>query len=128
MKEQYLQRGNKLWEGSRMFLPEHKQALIDWQKEQQKVTKPILDEQELDVLNRTLHTALVQQASLRITYYEEGHLLEIVGYVDKFFESRKELRIVDVSEQIHHLQIDNIIQFAWTSLDEYGEKGVGSRD
>lgn len=118
MKEQYLQRGNKLWEGSRMFLPEHKQALINWRKEQEKVTKPLLDEQELEVLNRTLHTAFVQQAPLTITYYKEGHLLEIVGYVDKFFENRKELRVVDDSEQVHHLQIDNIIQFVWTSLDE----------
>ncbi|MDP0941904.1 YolD-like family protein, partial [Klebsiella quasipneumoniae] len=53
----HMQRGNNLWEGSRMFLPEHKQALLKWQKEQEKQTKPELDEQQLEEMNRMLISA-----------------------------------------------------------------------
>ncbi len=39
----HLKRGNLLWEGSRMFLPEHKQSLLERKRLKQKLQKPILD-------------------------------------------------------------------------------------
>ncbi|QQK78981.1 YolD-like family protein [Salicibibacter cibi] len=106
---EYLQRGNKLWEGSRMFLPQHKQALLDHKKEQQKVKKPELDEQELEELNQTFHMALANKAPVTFTYYQEGQFSELVGYIDGFLRDRKELRIIDQSQQIHILKTDSIV-------------------
>lgn len=108
----YLQRGNKLWEGSRMFLPQHKQALLDRKKEQQKIKRPELDEQELEELNRILYIALAKKVPVKLTYYQDGDFAELIGYVDHFFEIRKELRIIDSSEQIRILETNDIIQLS----------------
>lgn len=54
----HLKRGNLLWEGSRMFLPEHKQSLLERKRLKQKLQKPILDPDKLEEMNQTLCAAM----------------------------------------------------------------------
>ncbi|WP_340014636.1 YolD-like family protein [Paenibacillus sp. FSL K6-1318] len=42
--------GNGIFESSRMILPEHREAMLRHQKEQQRRGKPIMDEQLLKKL------------------------------------------------------------------------------
>lgn len=80
----YLQRGNKLWEGSRMFLPEHKQALLKWQKEQEKQAKPELDEQQLEEMNHMLISACRLRVPVTVRFFEAGNFFTATGTITKF--------------------------------------------
>lgn len=106
----YLKRGNKLWEGSRMFLPQHKQALLNRKEEQRKVKKPNLDEQALAELDQTIHRAIVKNILVRLTYYRNGSFHQFVGHVDRYDGASKQLRIVDRDGQIHTLKISDIVE------------------
>ena len=48
----YRDRGSIKW--SSLMLPEHKERLSAWYKEQEYVTKPELDEQKWEEINRLL--------------------------------------------------------------------------
>lgn len=89
----YLQRGNKLWEGSRMFLPEHKQALLKWQKEQEKQAKPELDEQQLEEMNRMLISACRLRVPVTVRFFEAGNFLTATGTITKFRPLEKKLEL-----------------------------------
>lgn len=83
MKEKQLYRGNILWESSRMFLPEHKQALHERKKENKKVPRPIIDEQLLQQLNERVHYALMTKRKVTITYWEDGFFFKKSGTIER---------------------------------------------
>lgn len=65
MSEQdHLRRGNLLWEGSRMMLPEHKERLLSHRRQLGSRARPELDEQQLQEFSQTL--ALAMQEELRV--------------------------------------------------------------
>ncbi|WKB34753.1 YolD-like family protein [Terrilactibacillus sp. S3-3] len=63
---------NLRWESSRMMLPEHVQALHDHEVEEEKVAKPVLDDQEIETIDRLLRQSLEQSQPLNIEYYDQG--------------------------------------------------------
>ncbi|MFC0470114.1 YolD-like family protein [Halalkalibacter kiskunsagensis] len=102
---QHLQRGNLLWESSRMFLPEHKEALLDRKQQLKKVKKPQLDEQELEEIGIIVMDSLKHELNVHVTYWEDGILHNLVGTVDKFDWSSKKLKL-KMSEEIRTIAID----------------------
>ncbi|RPK29886.1 YolD-like family protein [Paenibacillus xylanexedens] len=46
--------GNGIFESSRMILPEHREAMLRQQREQQRRGKPVLDEQAIEEIVRAL--------------------------------------------------------------------------
>ncbi|WP_062046646.1 YolD-like family protein [Bacillus sp. JCM 19034] len=68
-----LSRGNKLWE-MKFVLPEHKQELTDWKKEQEKVPCPQLDEQARIEIERLLLHSLYHHSSIELVYWHNGYL------------------------------------------------------
>lgn len=105
---QNLNRGNKLWEGSRMFLPEHKQALLKRKKNQQKESKPLLDEQQLEEMNQRILFSKTHHLPVRITFFKEGFFEEITGYPADFLETDNQLRFTDRTQQTHLLKLSTI--------------------
>ncbi|MFC7394766.1 YolD-like family protein [Scopulibacillus cellulosilyticus] len=106
----YLERGNKLWEGSRMFLPEHKKALSERRKNQQKAIKPILDEQKLEELNQCICYAKNNNLPVCVVYFQNGTLHKANGYIDAFYEISKELRITGNSIKSLTLKVADILE------------------
>jgi hypothetical protein len=67
------ERGNKLWEGSRMILPEHRAAIAEHERKQRLLTKPILDTDKLEELSRKLSEALQDEKLITIhIFHPEG--------------------------------------------------------
>lgn len=53
----HLKRGNLLWESSRMFLPEHKEQLLEHRRRERQFVMPEFTEDRLSELNDALEAA-----------------------------------------------------------------------
>jgi hypothetical protein len=76
---------NGLWEGSRIMLPEHKQAIIadTYKTLHQRPPKPILDEQEWEHIMRVLMESLGQRVSAHFQLYDEYEDSAAIGVVER---------------------------------------------
>lgn len=74
---------NKLWEGSRMMLPEHVRAINEWRDQQKKKQRPIFDEQVSEELNYRIQLALVSKSQVTITVFGEYEDTRITGVVQE---------------------------------------------
>lgn len=63
------ERGNKLWHGSRFVLPEHREALLAYDRQEKRQVRPVLDPDQLEELNRILTEALQEEQPIAITAY-----------------------------------------------------------
>ncbi|WP_078392064.1 YolD-like family protein [Shouchella patagoniensis] len=93
-QEDYLKRGNLLWEGMRMMLPEHKEALIKQEKEEWKV--PLhgeLDEDQWWDIGEIIMDALKHTLKVNLTYWEDGYYIERECYIYKVDHQEKRVRI-----------------------------------
>lgn len=74
-------RGSIKW--TSLMLPEHVELLKSIWNEDKKQTKPILDEQEIEVLNMQLIEAYQEKQRITVTYYKNHQLFTIEGQVIK---------------------------------------------
>ena len=98
---------NLRWESSRMILPEHKQALLEYRKAQNKKKKPEIDEQQWEEFEWTMQEAKEDGEMLRFTFWEDGDFCEVMGY---FFinESQKQFH-VEYEEEVFYIPFDSIV-------------------
>ncbi|WP_124728076.1 YolD-like family protein [Staphylospora marina] len=90
-----LDRKNMLWEGSRMFLPEHRQALLRQRAEAERVEPPELDEDRLEEINRLVVEALHADFPLVVRWVENGRLTEFCGFIQKVDPHARQLKLAD---------------------------------
>jgi len=70
-------RGTIKW--STLMLPEHAEMLKELWRQDKKAVKPILDPQEMEMLNRRLLEAYAQQHTITISIYENGLEINYTG-------------------------------------------------
>jgi hypothetical protein len=63
-----LERGNKLWEGHRMILPEHEERLRRERRRQEEYRPPELDPDALETIGRKIERSCLDKKPVRITY------------------------------------------------------------
>ncbi len=97
---------NMRWESMRMMLPEHVQALRDRKKELKKVKKPMLDDQELQEIGIVVMDALKHELDVRIVYWEDGYLKEVVGVVDGVDYQEQWIKARVDDDEIEYIYID----------------------
>lgn len=78
-----LRRQNLLWEGSRMFLPEHREYLLQQQKTHQRFTLPELCEDRLEEINHLIQSAWENDTPILLYYVENHQAKEICGFIEK---------------------------------------------
>jgi len=84
---EHLKRGNLLWEGSRMFLPEHREQLLERRRSRREYHIPELDEEWLTGINRALSDSLAYGKAITIEYitkYETQLATGIVRQIDPY--------------------------------------------
>lgn len=90
----YLKRGNLLWEGMRMMLPEHKEALVRQEKDQWKVDlHGELDEEQWWTMGEIIMDALKHALLVNLVYWEDGFYVEKECYIYKVDHEGKKIRI-----------------------------------
>lgn len=87
-------RGNLLWEGSRMMLPEHKQAWIEMQQGEDKVDlHGELDQDQWQEIGLVVMDALKHALPVNVRYWKEGYYIDQVCYIYKIDHENKRVRI-----------------------------------
>lgn len=84
---------NLLWESSRMMLPEHKEVLQRHQKELNKRIKPILDEQQVELVSQSIAEAMKQNKEVKIRIFHLYQDSYIAGKVQKISPERDKVQI-----------------------------------
>lgn len=93
-QEDYLKRGNLLWEGMRMMLPEHKEQLIILERDEWKV--PLhgeLDEDQWWEIGLVIMDALKHALKVTLVYWKDGFYIEKECYIYKVDHDNKRIRI-----------------------------------
>lgn len=62
--------GNGLWESSRMMLPEHKQRIIEEEREQLRRQKPTLDPQAVEEIERALAQSMEDHSPVTLSLFD----------------------------------------------------------
>ncbi|WP_088105602.1 YolD-like family protein [Halalkalibacter urbisdiaboli] len=101
-----LKRGNLLWESSRMFLPEHKQALLARKETLKKVPKPLLDDQELQEIGYVVMDSLHYTLSIEVEYWEDGFFKVVNGIVNLVDYQMKFIKLETESFGVMKINID----------------------
>lgn len=95
MKETKITPGsNKLWEGSRLILPEHRVAILKQQDDFKKRKRPILDEQRLEELSYIIREAAQEDREVTVRVFGEFEDGEISGRITKI--ERRRIQISDM--------------------------------
>ncbi|ADP32961.1 YolD-like family protein [Bacillus atrophaeus] len=108
----HLKRGNLLWEGSRMFLPEHKESLLARKRHKQKLKKPILDPDKLEEMNQTVCEAMEYAQEVTISYFEDGGLIYYSGKICRYEEPQNMLWIKGAADQPHRLKLEHVLDIS----------------
>lgn len=87
-------RGNLMWEERRMMLPEHKEAWLKLQQEEDKVElHGELDADQWHQIGEIVMDALNHSLTVRLTYWQDGYYVERECYIYKVDDIGKRVRI-----------------------------------
>ena len=75
-------RGIVKWQAFKT-LPEQYEQLEQYIQDQNKIDKPILDDDQLNELNNTLIFKMYNDPSIELRYFENGYIKTKVGYIHK---------------------------------------------
>ncbi len=79
---------NGLWESSRMMLPEHKEAIL-YEAQVAKIrSKPVLDEQEWEIIQTAIAESLHDKTEISLRLYDEYEDLQLIGVVERVMGDR----------------------------------------
>lgn len=76
-----LERGNKLWEGHRMILPQQEERLWQERKRQEEYRPPVLEEDALEEINRVIRWSWMEAQPIQVTYGSKYGERKYIGYV-----------------------------------------------
>ncbi|MCM3632105.1 YolD-like family protein [Paenibacillus camelliae] len=86
--------GNGLFESSRMMLPEHKEAIVNYQLALNKKQRPVLDEQRFEELSYRMFEALYKNLEVAITVFHPYMDTVITGMITKIDTQLKRVKVV----------------------------------
>lgn len=89
-----------------MMLPEHVRMLGQHQKDFERRTKPVIDEQEAERMSNLLTDAMERGSKVRITLFDP--------YEDRFVEGN--IQTLDVKNQ--QMKVQNQAGFVWVRMDD----------
>jgi hypothetical protein len=107
-----LYRGNKLFEGSRMLLPEHVELIREHQKKQQEYQPPLLDDDQLEQMSRMIQEAYVTEKPLLVTYATKYEPRQFCGYVEKIDQYNRTIHLSFGSEKMM-IDFDKLVSIDW---------------
>ncbi|MGY3717049.1 YolD-like family protein [Sutcliffiella cohnii] len=99
-------RGTIKW--TAMMLPEHVKMIRNLAIEDEYVTKPELDEQQLELLNEKIGEAMEFGSEVTIHYFEDHEIKSIVGNIHYADPVKRRLHVV-TGEEVVYLKLDGVI-------------------
>jgi broad-specificity NMP kinase len=105
-------RGRIKW--TAMMLPEHVKLLRDWVKEDGYEQKKDMDEQQLEYMNDILSEAMELDQLVTITHFRNRAFEIVIGKIHYWDGINQKIHIVDQFEEMHQIQMDNIVDIRQT--------------
>ncbi|SYX84583.1 YolD-like family protein [Paenibacillus alvei] len=100
--------GNGLWESSRMMLPEHKESIGHHRHEHGRRPRPVIDEQEWELIGSRLQESMQEQTAITLEMYDPFESCQLTGIVlDVDIQSKRLRLLLDGEKQ--WVRIDDII-------------------
>lgn len=85
--------GNGLWESSRMMLPEHKEAILEYNRRQHRRSRILLDEQEMEEISRRIAESLRDNKEIGLRLYGEFGDRRVRGVVEAVRPGERRFRL-----------------------------------
>ncbi|GAA4879251.1 hypothetical protein GCM10023310_69240 [Paenibacillus vulneris] len=85
--------GNGLWESSRMMLPEHKHSIIQYQMNRNKRTKPLLHEDELEIIFQNISLSLNRKKLIKVNIFGEFEDISFSGVVTSIDQHKNRFKL-----------------------------------
>ncbi|SHF55195.1 YolD-like family protein [Ornithinibacillus halophilus] len=101
-------RGSIKW--TSLMLPEHVALLEEMWHTDKKISKPILDEQEIEMINQELMQAYTQKEEIRLTVYHKGSLIQYVGIIEKVLPTQSKIVLKVSRDETIPVLLSNIIK------------------
>lgn len=103
--------GNGIFEGSRMVLPEHREAYIRRQEANQmsEHRKPVLDDQEMQLIERALADSFHDHCKVEITLFELHEDRRIKGIVTTINRTAREIKLSTAAGEWEWIKMKDII-------------------
>ena len=90
-------RGTKKW--TSLMLPEHVTYLKDMWTRELKEKKPMLDEQQRELMDGVLREAIQRKQKVQLVCYRNGHMESLIGFVARYGDNQLHLQ-VNVSKKM----------------------------
>ncbi|MEK4977530.1 YolD-like family protein [Bacillus sp. FSL K6-6540] len=101
--------GNGLWESSRMMLPEHKETIIRRQLEEGRKNKPVLDPQEMELIEQALAESFHMHRTIKLRLFDEYADQELTGTVSVIHTYRREIKLATGIGEWEWIKINDIV-------------------
>lgn len=98
--------GNGLWESSRIIVPEHKEAILEFRVRRNARKKPVIHEDEYEVFSRRLVNSLKNKELVDVEIfgkYNNRVVRGIVTHIDSYKQ---------------RIKIENLEGFEWVDMSE----------
>ncbi|MFK3938956.1 YolD-like family protein [Alkalihalobacillus sp. NPDC078783] len=102
----YLRRGNLTWEGSRMMLPEHKEAIRLSNERDYRKEKHELDPNELQEIGYVVMDALNHTKSVVINYWRDWEYHNVVCCIGSVSRDQKQIKVEMDDGEIEYIAVD----------------------
>lgn len=94
-----MDRGNKLWVGHRVILPEHRDIIREEKQKQQEYKPPELMSDALDEIARLISWSMVNQKNIEVIYASKYGPKRCIGYVTRVNQVERWLVIQNEDEK-----------------------------
>ncbi|RFU70363.1 YolD-like family protein [Peribacillus saganii] len=103
-------RGKLKWQGA-FFMPEHVKLLRDMHTDYHRISKPILDEYQIEEYENKICYAMEFVLSVKVTVWEDGFEKEYIGKVCRLDEIHKVIYLKLHNEEgyIMRIKFDTIV-------------------
>jgi len=105
-----MNRGNLLWTGSRMMLSEHRQMLNERLEQDTIVEKPVLDEQQIEMISSTITEAIQDDLTVKISIFQQYEIKDLVCKILKIDPYKREMKCnIEDSGQYVFIHFDYVL-------------------
>lgn len=99
---------NGIYEGSRIILPEHREAFFRDQKEQERKGKPVLDEQEMQLIEEAILESYQECRSITLAVFNPFDDEGLRGVVTAIDKQNRRIKLVRGDEDYSWIKIEEI--------------------
>lgn len=105
--------GNGIYEGSRIILPEHREAYLNEMNVQERRGRPILNDQEVQLIEESFMESYQECRSVTLTVFNPFDDEEIRGVVASIDRPNRRIKLVRGEED-----------YSWIKLEEIAEASL----